>query len=90
MITGRSDAPLVYLEVKTTADDGATPFDISAGEWKTALDIHTAHSDREYAIVRVEHVRSAPALHRIFVDPICLNREGFLEVEWKDLRIYGG
>lgn len=88
VLTGRADAPEVYLEVKATSSEGEVPFDISRNEWETAFRIHLEDVARVYAIVRVEHVRSSPALNRIFLDPVRLNRDGRLKVEWKDLRAY--
>ena len=44
---------------------------------------------RVYAIVRVERVRTAPALRRIYIDPVRLRREGILVIEASDLRVYG-
>ncbi len=89
LLTGRADSPEVYLEVKATSAGGAAPFEMSAGEWETALRFDVESSARVYAIVRVEFVRTTPALHRIYVNPARLSREGFLIVDAADLRITG-
>ena len=89
MLSGRTDAPEVYLEVKATSEEGSAPFELSANEWETALRISLENTNRVYVILRVARVRTAPKLHRIFVDPVQLKRDGFLLIEDADLRVYG-
>ncbi|MDQ2668796.1 MAG: DUF3883 domain-containing protein [Gemmatimonadota bacterium] len=90
LLTGRSDAPEVYLEVKATSEEGVAPFELSAGEWNTALRLHHEACARVHAIVRIEHVRDAPRLFRVYVDPVRLSHEGLLTIETADLRVLGG
>ena len=88
-LTGRADGPEVYVEVKATSGEGKTPFELSANEWETALQIHHERGSRAYVIIRISHVRSEPIVHRVFVDPVQLKRDGLLVMEDADLRVFG-
>jgi hypothetical protein len=88
-LTGRADAPEVYVEVKATSDEGAAPFEMTDNEWETALRIHLEGAVRAYVIVRVAHVRTTPMICRLFVDPVYLSENGFLIVEASNRRVRG-
>jgi hypothetical protein len=84
-LTGRSDAPLCLIEVKSTETDGSVAFPISDGEWLEAIDTYERGDDRLYVIVRVRHVRTAPEVFDVIVDPVRLLQQGRLRLANKDL-----
>lgn len=76
-----------FIEVKSTAGEGDSPFFMSEGEWRLAQRLERDEGQvgaarAMYLIVRVEHcsVGSVPRLCAILRDPAGMWRRGHLEV----------
>ena len=79
-LTGRNDAPLCLIEVKTTTGDGQAPFPITANEWGVAQECHDPQDERIYLIIRVRQVQDAPEIFDVIIDPIQATRDGWLQL----------
>ena len=89
-LSGRNDAPLCFIEVKTTTGDGEVPFPITSSEWHRA---HECHEEREgwvYVIVRVQRILDAPEVFDVVVDPVQAFREGWLRTRDKEFYLVVG
>jgi hypothetical protein len=89
-LTGRTDQPECLIEVKATSEAGSSPFPISINEWEKALSCHESCGRQIYVIVRVQHIRTAPTISDILVDPIHLWTTQRIACAAKDLWIYVG
>jgi len=73
-LSGRRDAPIMLLEVKSKfgPDDGR--FFITAGEWETAMEA-SRNPNEEYWIIVVEGVGDSPRITQFIKDPYQLSVE---------------
>ena len=89
-LTGRNDAPLCFIEVKTTTGDGRAPFPITSNEWRLAQECHDEGEDRVYVIIRVQQVQDAPEIFDVIVDPVQAFQDGWLRTRDKDFYLVVG
>ena len=89
-LTGRDDAPICLIEVKTTTGDGQAPFPITANEWRVAQKYHDQQDDHIYLIIRVRHVLVAPEIFDVIVDPVQASLDGWLRWRNKDFYLAVG
>lgn len=89
-LTGRDDAPLCFIEVKTTASDGRAPFPITFNEWRLAQECHDDGEGGVYVIVRVRQIQEAPEIFDVIVDPVKALQDGWLRTRDKDLYLVVG
>ena len=89
-LSGRKDAPLCFIEVKTTTGDGGAPFPITSNEWHLAHECHDEGEGQVYLIVRVQQMLDAPEIFDVVVDPVQAFREGWLRTRDKDLYLVVG
>ena len=89
-LTGRSDAPLCFIEVKATTGDGQVPFPITSNEWRLAQECHDKGGERAYVIIRVRQVQEAPELFDVIVNPMKAFQDGWLRTRDKDLYLVVG
>jgi hypothetical protein len=90
VFTGRTDHPECHIEIKATTADGTNPFPMSIAEWEKAQACHASGGKQVYVIVRVRHVRTAPAIADILIDPVQLWSEHRLGITAQDLWLYPG
>lgn len=90
-LTGRTDRPCCYIEVKATSGDGTEAFPITVNEWEMAQRCHDNPRDTVYLIIRVEHVGSqTPRVWEILIDPIQLWTQKEIAISHHDLWVYVG
>lgn len=89
-LTGRDDAPICLIEVKTTTGDGQAPFPITANEWRVAQKYHDRQDDHIYLIIRVRHMLVAPEIFDVIVDPVQASLDGWLRWRNKDFYLAVG
>jgi hypothetical protein len=89
-LTGRADQPECHIEIKATTGDGTNPFPMSIAEWKKAQSCNASSGRQVYVIVRVRHVRTAPAIADILIDPVHLWSQHALAITAHDLWLYPG
>jgi hypothetical protein len=87
--SGLPGSPKIYLEVKSSADDGDGPFTMTANEMALARRL-TRNEQEAYIVVRVGRVRERPALKTILVDPVKLATEGRIRILEKDVQVVVG
>ena len=89
-LTGRNDAPLCLIEVKTTTSDGQATFPMTFNEWRRAQECHDDGGERVYVIVRVRSIQEAPEIFDVIVDPVQALQDGWLRTRDKDLYLVVG
>lgn len=89
-LTGRDDAPICLIEVKTTTGDGQAPFPITANEWRVAQKYHDRQDDHIYLIIRVRYMLVAPEIFDVIVDPVQASLDGWLRWRNKDFYLAVG
>jgi hypothetical protein len=88
-LTVRSDRPVCYIEVKSSAGEGRGSFQMSANEWEKARECHES-ADSVFIILRVAHVRDNPQIIDAIIDPFGLYRNGQLALSAQDMWVYLG
>ena len=90
-LTGRNDAPLCFIEVKTTTSDGWAPFPITANEWRLAQKCHDERNEGDvYVVIRVRQVQDAPEIFDVIVNPVQAFQDGWLRPRNKDFYLVVG
>ena len=78
------------MEVKSSAQDGGSSFEMSMNEWEVARRCHQDPSLGTYVILRVADLMSTPRLTDVLVDPVGLHLQGVLNYTSRDLLVVLG
>jgi hypothetical protein len=89
-LSGRSNAPLCLIEVKSSAGDGSASFPITLAEWQKAHECHDSGGAMLYMIIRVRNALTSPEIYDLILDPIQHQKDGALGVSSKDLIVRVG
>lgn len=88
-LTGRADAPLCCIEVKSSSGPATSSFPMSANEWEKARACHET-GNKTYIIIRVANVREKPQIADIIIDPFGLYLERKIATIANDMWVYVG
>lgn len=89
-LTGNASVQRCFLEVKSTAHEGADAFEMTTNEWETAIRCHAGGEKAVYVIIRVVHTAAKPQIIDILVDPVQLHLDGVLDYSSRDLLVAVG
>lgn len=83
-LTGDSNRPHCFIEVKSTVSTQNESFPMTANEWAVAEQCYKGVRKAQYIIVRVLGIKTTPVIADIIVDPVLLWHEGKLALENHD------
>lgn len=89
-LTGNASVPRCFIEVKSTAHDGADAFEMTTNEWETAIRCHAGAEQAVYLIICVSRTATRPEIQDMFVDPVQLHLDGFLDYSSRALLVAVG
>lgn len=89
-LTGRTDAPRCFIEVKSSAGDGKGPFHLSINQWNVAQRCHQSGGREVYVILRIADVDRAPRLADILIDPVQMEKDGQLVMSQNEMWAWTG
>lgn len=83
---------MLYIEVKSMAQDTIGPFRMSINEWRLAKKCHEGSSQGVYVVVLVTSVTRMPRISKLIVNPIqhLLNGPATCEVSELIIDLNGG
>ena len=83
-LTGASNRPRCFIEVKSTVSTKDESFPVTANEWTVAEQCYKRVRKAQYIIVRVLGVKTTPVIADVIVDPVRLWHEDKLALENRD------
>ncbi|AWM40163.1 hypothetical protein GobsT_13990 [Gemmata obscuriglobus] len=89
-LAGSRIMPRCLIEVKSSAHDGGSVFEMTTNEWEVAQGCHGDPKSGTYVIIRVANLTSKPCVTDVLVDPVQLHLDGVLDYTSRDLLIILG